>query len=532
MADLSKLSDQELLAMLGDKGPAQAPQEAAPSVPEDMARVIPGGLAKTGAAMAGLPGDLRELGGAALDWLSNKTGGDPQAGANFKDMANKGFGALLGAVSMEPSLVGKAVPLPGSAEINDAISKPFGGYYKPKTLPGKFTETVATFAPNAIAPGSALAKAARVLGPGLASEGARQAVGEDSKWAPLAAAGGALAGGIGVGAIEGALSKTKPMSMEELGNAKTATYKAASDAGVVIKPEAFQKFASEFGSDFTKGNVVQAEVNKNALAALDILQGEAASGAPISLERADKIRRAINGAVEAAAKNNGDDYRLAKEVKNGLDKFLDGLADAPSDAVSGDASVAVPLLKEARGLAQREFKAKQIQELMDLAENQASTNYSASGYEQALRAQFKNFNAKLIKDPGLAKSFSDAERAAIKKVAQGGPLGNVLRWAGKFSPNGPVQTNMASSLGMGTGGGLGYVLSGGNPVAAGAGAMAGQALTLGTGAAARSGATALTARNARIAEELMRAGPNAANPGATAIPRNVLLSTLLSQASN
>lgn len=508
-------------------------QQEKPSVPVDMARSVPGGLAKGVSALAGIPGDFRELGGAALDWISNKTGGDPQAGSNFKDAANKGFGALLGAVSMEPSLIGMSVPLPGSAEINDTVSKPFGGYYEPKTMPGKYAETAASFAPNALSPGSVAARAARVAVPAVTSETAGQVAKKYAPgWEPAARAAGALAGGIGTGMVEGAMSRAKPVSMEELGKAKSAAYQAADQAGVVISPQSFQKFATDLGSTITKQNVVQADIHPHTLAALKVLQDEAASGVPMSLSRADAVRQAVNGAIEKAsgATGSNSDLRLAMKVKQGLDDYLDALT--PADTLSGDAAVAVPLLKEARGLAQREFKAKQIQELMDLAENQASTNYSASGYEQALRAQFKNFNAKLIKDPGLAKSFSDAERAAIKKVAQGGPLGNVLRWAGKFSPNGPVQTNMASSLGMGTGGGLGYVLSGGNPVAAGAGAMAGQALTLGTGAAARSGATALTARNARIAEELMRAGPNAANPGATAIPRNVLLSTLLSQASN
>jgi hypothetical protein len=485
------------------------------SAGQDVVHSAPTGLVHGISALAGFPGDLEKLSRRGMQYVT-----DHLLPADAAGVARQVLNTPTGH--------------PDSAEVDADIQKLTGPLHEPDTVPGQYAETISSFLPNAVMPGSLLQRAARVAVPGAASETAGQ-LAKGTKYEGAARAAGAVVGGIGQGMAEGALSKAPPMSMDELGKAKAAAYKAAEQAGVTIKPDAFKAFSDGLATDITTNNVAHPELHKSALAALATIQKEAESGVPISLERADAVRQVVNNAIEAGGKNNGGDLRLAQKVKRGLDDFLDNLT--PADTVSGDASVAVPILKEARGLAQREFKAKKIQELVDLAENQSSTNYSASGYEQALRAQFKNFNAKLIKDPQLAKSFSAEERDAITKVAKGGPVGNVLRWLGKFSPNGSVQTNMASSLGLTAGGGAGYMLSGGNPVVAAGTALAGQAATLGAGGLARSGATALTSRNARMAEELMRAG--APNPGATQVgqqmarnPRSLMLSTLLSQAGH
>lgn len=461
------------------------PMSSAPvSTWADIVRSIPGGIAKGVAGIAGLPGDVSQL----LD-----IGMDAITGAKIAD-----------------------APHPGrftSQDINNTISKPFGGYYQPQTMPGQYAETAASFAPNALAPGTMAQKLARVLVPAGTSESAGQLT-KGTAFEPMARAAGALTGGIAQGAGENALFRNAnpAPSLEDLAKLKGDAYKAADAAGVVISPKSFQQFAADAGSNLTRDNVVQADIHPNTMAALSILHDEAGSGAPISLARADAIRKAIGGAAEKAAGPAGskDDLRLVTKIKGSLDDYLDKLT--PADTLSGDPETAVPILKGARDLAQREFKGKLIQQFMDLAKNSASTNYSASGYEQALRAQFKNFNAQLIKNPSMANGFSDAERAAIENVAKGSALGNALRYVGKFSAHGPVSA--------GAGMGIGALL--GSHVGAGAaeGGMAGAILVPSVGELGRTGATALTNRNAQMAGELMRSGKpvsNMVNPGASGL---------------
>ena len=490
---------------------APAPQAAPISPVADAIRSIPGGIAKGVASVVGLPGDVSNLFNAGGDKLLSLMGESPDV---IKKMQSQREALPIKPVS--------------SAQVNKAVSDPFGGYYQPQTKAGQYTETVASFAPNALAPGSIPAKLARMVIPGVASEAAGQAT-KGSKYEGLARAGGALLGGIGEGLGEGMLLKApKAPTLAELGDMKNKAYQAADQAGVVIRPDAFQKFATDLGDDLTKNNVVQADIHKNALSALNVIQDEAASGAPMSLSRADAVRKAVNGAIEKAANpmsGSRDDLRLAMKVKSGLDDFLDNLK--PTDTLSGDASVAVPILKEARSLAAKQYKGEQIQEIIDLAQNSASTNYSASGYEQALRVGFKNLNAKMIKDPNLAKTFTDAEREAIVKVAKGGAIGNGLRLLGKFSPTGPVSSGMASVVGGGLGGGVGSLVGG--PVGGAIGGLAGAAALGGTGALARSGATAITSRNAQAVSDLVRGGAPAASQGMT--PK-LLTGLLLSQAAH
>lgn len=494
----------DIEAVLQKQYPSQAAPQAPVSTVADIAKSIPTGVSKGISSLAGLPGDIAGLAGKGLDKV----------------------GDLIG-IPLRSDQQRSDLDLLGSANINKRIQDTAGKYYKPQTKAGQYAETIASFAPNALAPGSIPARLARVAIPGVASEAAGQAT-KGSKYEGLARAGGALLGGIGEGLGEGLLLKApKAPTLAELGDMKNKAYQAADQAGVVIAPQSFQKFATDLGSDLTKNNVVQADIHKNALSALSVIQDEAASGAPMTLSRADAVRKAVNGAIEKAAGPNGsgDDLRLAMKVKNGLDDYLDNLQ--PHDTLAGDPTVAVPLLKEARSIARRQFKGEQIQEIIDLAQNSASTNYSASGYEQALRVGFKNLNAKMIKDPNLAKTFTDAEREAIVKVAKGGAIGNGLRLLGKFSPTGPVSSGMASVVGGGLGGGIGSMVGG--PMGGAAGGLIGAATLGGVGGLSRAGATAITSRNAQAVSDLVRGGVPAASQGMT--PK-LLTDLLLSQAAH
>jgi hypothetical protein len=118
-----------------------------------------------------------------------------------------------------------------------------------------------------------------------------------------------------------------------------------------------------------------------------------------------------------------------------------------------------------------------IQQQIDKAGIKASANYSQSGMENALRQQFKSL---ALNDRAMSRLSPEAQQA-VKDVASGSPVGNLLRAVGKYAPHGPVST--AAGLGVGA------MLGG--PMGAAEGGMASLAVPV-AGEAARAGATAMT----------------------------------------
>jgi hypothetical protein len=110
--------------------------------------------------------------------------------------------------------------------------------------------------------------------------------------------------------------------------------------------------------------------------------------------------------------------------------------------------------------------------------------FSGSGFENALRTEFRGLalNQKRI------RGFTRAERAAIEKVASGGPIANALRFVGKFAPRGVISTAIAAGGGAVIGGPLGAVVF---PVIA---------------EIARASATKVTRTAAERASEIARSG--------------------------
>lgn len=159
-----------------------APPET-PNVIEDVGRSIPGGLAKGAAQTIGTPGDAAGLGGDVF--------------SNLIDRMFPGSGKYIeGFLKLQAA---NAPHLPTSGEANAAFSAPTGGYYEPKTTPGKYAETAASFAPAAAAPGSIPRRIANVVAPAVTSEFAGQMT-EGTPAEPYARAGGAFLGAGGVAA--------------------------------------------------------------------------------------------------------------------------------------------------------------------------------------------------------------------------------------------------------------------------------------------------------------------------------------------
>jgi hypothetical protein len=167
---------------------ASAAIAAKPGVITDMAKSAGVGVGKGVIGLAGLPGDIAELGARGIDWATRKVGG---------------------ALGVDVPTREDRAPTYGSGDIRKAVESQTGEFYKPQTTAGKYAETVGEFAPGLIGGGGAGALARRaitnVVAPGVASEAAGQAT-EGTKAEPYARVAGALAGGLAPTAIGRAIT--------------------------------------------------------------------------------------------------------------------------------------------------------------------------------------------------------------------------------------------------------------------------------------------------------------------------------------
>jgi hypothetical protein len=186
----------------------------------------------------------------------------------------------------------------------------------------------------------------------------------------------------------------------------------------------------------------------------------------------------VRESFQEAAKQPGREGRIGTQMLREFDTFSKGVA---------------PQLREADAVYSRAMKGSRIEQAVELARVQAG-QFSGSGFENALRTQFRALERQIVK--GQIKGLSDAEKDAISKVARGGAIENISRWLGKAAPTSIVN----AGLGGGMASMVGTMFGGpGVGAAIGAGTMA-------AGAGGRKLATALQSRNADVAGALARSG--------------------------
>jgi len=341
---------------------------------------------------------------------------------------------------------------------------------------GDFLEGAASFP---FSPGGAVvAGASNVTGQGSRRMAENLGAGETGQ--TIAQLAGGAAGGMGTGLLQAApaaIRGTSPAAptLEALRKQAKKAYKRAEQAGAVVKQPRFNSFVQSLSARVAREGI-DPDIHKGATAALKRLQSEA--GAAPSLEQLDTLRRVVR---DAGKSGSPSDLRMSAIMTEQLDKFVDRLKRV--DLVAGDSRKAIKAFRQGRDLWRRNKKGEVIEDLIDRAGLSASS-FSGSGFENALRTEFRN----LAKNPKRLKGFKPEEVKAIRRVAMGGPLQNVLRFFGKAAPTGIVSGALGPGLGAAVAGPAGAV-----------------AVPL-VGGASRAGATALTKGAAKAASELVRRG--------------------------
>lgn len=273
------------------------------------------------------------------------------------------------------------------------------------------------------------------------------------------------------------VSKNTVPTRAELAEAAQAAYKRADEAGVVVSANSLFKLKTRVAS-MAKKEGIDKDLHPDSTAALRRILETKGQKTLSELETLRKVAKDAQGSLKPA------DKRLAGMIVDELDSYIDNIGGA--DVVAGDVTK-VSALKEARGYYSRAKKSEIIEDLMQRAEDSAK-QFSGAGLENSIRIEFKN----LAKNPKRMRMFTKDEQAAIRRVAQGGPMENAMRYIGKLAPTSVVSGTLAGGFATTMMGPAGV----GVPIA---------------GLAGRYVATRMTKRNVKQADELVRRGPSGAN---------------------
>ncbi|WP_201838846.1 hypothetical protein [Microvirga zambiensis] len=312
-----------------------------------------------------------------------------------------------------------------------------------------------------------------------AGYGALHGAGHDEDIADAASIGalagiGGTAAAQAVGGVAGklaqALKRDKPQvpSSEALKTQAHASYKAADDAGVLIRQDSMNRLQADLMDDL---DLFGFDPDLQAKSAVVLKRLQEAAGGHVTLSKLDAIRKK---AFKAFGVDKSDNAALSTIIRH-IDRHIDELGDG--DILLGNAQAGAQAIKEARNLWRRASKSEAVESAIrdaDFAQNP----------ERTIRTQI----GKLAKKGGMTPD----EFTAAMDVAKGGPLRNSVTYAGRaFAPQSGALGAASSTAAVVSGVLSGYPSAVAAPV-------------IGTGAKMLS--DRMTKAKANRLAELMRAG--------------------------
>lgn len=294
------------------------------------------------------------------------------------------------------------------------------------------------------------------------------------------AGGGLTAGGFALGARRSAqrVAEAAVPSVDDLKAEAGGLYQQAEANGVTASPQQTQQLADDFRTYAAGEGLISptgrvSEAYPRASEALRLVDDYA--GGSMSPTQMQTVRKVLSDARQSTEAGEG---RIARALLDQFDDFTAPLA---------------PELADARNVASRYLSAETLDRAGELAGSRAG-QFSGSGYENALRTEYRGLDRKIIK--GQEPGFNSETVGAIQDVARGTSGSNVARALGKMAPTGVVSAGLGSGVPFMIGSALG------GPAVGAAAAIAAPAI----GTAGRAAATRMGLRNAEIANILARSG--------------------------
>lgn len=285
---------------------------------------------------------------------------------------------------------------------------------------------------------------------------------------------GAAVGGLGRVGARFVDTSALPTA-DDLKKAAQAAYQRADDAGVVYSKDAVNRIKNALTGEFTEFGF-HPELQGGAKVAL----GEVARLADnnVTLKGLDTARKIAGNAFQPGNKPNN---ALTAKVTEAIDDLVEN--PRAGDIIMGDGAAAGKAITEARSLYRQGAKLDTLNGLLERAGRRAARAGSGGNIENATRQEL----SKILDNPKLRRGYTAEELDAVRRAVMGTKGQNLLRWAGKLSPEG--NGLMAAIHGMG-----GWASSGATlPLAA-------------VGMAAKRGSEAMSANAAKIAEAVIAGG--------------------------
>lgn len=304
---------------------------------------------------------------------------------------------------------------------------------------------------------------------GLAQLAGRSAV-EGAGYGALAGAGYADEGQVSEGAVQGAkmgalvggasplalqaASRVIPRnlkqapSLDDLEQAKSAAYREAENLGARYSQGAFDSLVDRIEQRVTALDIDKT-THPKAFRAMERLK-ERKGQAP-TLSQLDKIRQFVSRDV-AGALDESEQF-FGREMRDEIDDFIDSAS--ATEMVEGSAEQASNAIRKARELNQRYRKAETIEDALVRAEDQTATSGTGGNADNVMRQKVRQ----ILHNKKLSRSFSDEEKALMRKVVRGDVTLNALRTIGRFSPTSGGLMQFLSGYG-----GVGATAMTGNPL--------------------------------------------------------------------
>ena len=274
--------------------------------------------------------------------------------------------------------------------------------------------------------------------------------------------------------------------LRERGDELFAEVKAAD---IDLTPERYREFGQDLAATLADegiDRVLHPKISRNIELILESPTGT------LDMKRLMLTRRRLKEAAKGVDPDKADERRLAGLAVDKFDNFINEVTPAGGK------------FAEANETWRRFRNSELIEETIEKAMTRAA------GKEAGLRNEF----SKLSRNKKLMKTFNKAERAAIKKVADGSAGLNVLRRIGGLSPGEGQRRNLLTSMGGMYGGAEAF----GAP-----GAVAAPLI----GMTAQRMAQAGTLQNANLARAMAAYGGSPSVPPPLRLPRPSALATTL-----
>jgi hypothetical protein len=239
--------------------------------------------------------------------------------------------------------------------------------------------------------------------------------------------------------ITPSIVKTAPTSEKLLEQSKAA-FTTAKESGMEFNPQKFSTKMAEIGADLRKEGYTKPPPGETDPYAkiTGALRNLTDTSNPKDFEELSTLRTIIRTGQKS---DNSTERKFATILK---DKFDDYVLNAPKEDVINETKQGAEAWKTARDTWSRLSKSEVFEDML----NKAEISASKEGTEKYLH----NKLLELARNDKKMRLFTPTEQKAIKDAAQGGKIQNILKLAGKYSPE-----NM---VGLATGGYVGAQLLG------------------------------------------------------------------------